>query len=822
MKKPRSILAALVAFCPLLGFASVSSTDALQNLQQGNTRFGAGQSIHPDQTADRRAEVAKGQAPFATILTCSDSRVPVETIFDQGLGDLFVVRVAGNVAKTDEIGSIEYGTEHLGTQLLVVMGHSSCGAVKAVVEGAEIHGSIPQLVDTIVPAVEKARLANPGLTGAPLIEKAVEANVWQSIDNIFENSAAIRELVKTGKLKVIGAVYDLATGMVQWRGEHPEQARLLAYTGGAGQVEHADTTGSTEQASTAAPVAVAATAAPSQEVPATSLGYLTIGLGGVLGALLLLGAYHYSNTGMQRWTVNARLSAGFASVLLVLAGLAVESYLSVNSASDGFVEYRKDARHSMLVGRIQANFLEMRLAAKDFQLTRKNADVEAYVARKAKAAEFIAEGKTEMQQEPERRELLEKVEQQVGEHAAEFSTMANLGQHGGTAAQLAETGRKLAGIGETVDHEVESLKLAIITDQNRVGPVLQAGLQHTQSAVVWLGLGAIVLGASCAYIIARSITVPLRRLAESIGSGADQTAASAGEVSSASQALAEGASEQAASLEETSASLEELSSMTKRNADSSQQAKAAATAARSSADTGAGQMQAMHKAMQTIKSASEDITKILKTIDDIAFQTNILALNAAVEAARAGEHGAGFAVVAEEVRALAQRSANAAKETAAKIEHSVVQSQQGVQISAEVAKSFSEIQARIQQLDQLVGEIATASSEQNQGIGQVTTAVSQMDQVTQSNAGSAEETAAAAEELSSQSMVLKEAVAQLQALTGTRSLATVETRSPITRTTLGNSPRPTARKGESKSTTRPQARLQTVAAVDSEDFFRKN
>lgn len=179
-------------------------------------------------------------------------------------------------------------------------------------------------------------------------------------------------------------------------------------------------------------------------------------------------------------------------------------------------------------------------------------------------------------------------------------------------------------------------------------------------------------------------------------------------------------------------------------------------------------MQAMQQAMQTIKSASDDITKILKTIDEIAFQTNILALNAAVEAARAGEHGAGFAVVAEEVRALAQRSALAARETAAKIEHSVLQSTHGVQISAEVAKSFSEIQGRIQELDTLVAEIAAASGEQNQGIEQVSTAVSQMDKVTQSNAGSAEETAAAAEELNGQSVMLKEAVAQLQTLVGAK------------------------------------------------------
>ncbi len=240
-------------------------------------------------------------------------------------------------------------------------------------------------------------------------------------------------------------------------------------------------------------------------------------------------------------------------------------------------------------------------------------------------------------------------------------------------------------------------------------------------------------------------------------------------VASSSHSLADGSSAQAAALEETSASLEQLNSMTRRNADSAQQAKQAASHARTSADAGFEHMRAMDTAMGAIKASSDDIAKIIKTIDEIAFQTNILALNAAVEAARAGEAGMGFAVVAEEVRALAQRSATAAKETAAKIEDSVAKSQQGAHLSAEVAKSFESIQQQIRHLDQLVGEIATASHEQNQGIGQVTKALSQMDQITQANAGSAEETAAASQELNAQAAVLSEAVVNLATLIGEKS-----------------------------------------------------
>ena len=161
------------------------------------------------------------------------------------------------------------------------------------------------------------------------------------------------------------------------------------------------------------------------------------------------------------------------------------------------------------------------------------------------------------------------------------------------------------------------------------------------------------------------------------------------------------------------------------------------------------------------KAAGDDIAKIIKTIDEIAFQTNILALNAAVEAARAGEAGMGFAVVADEVRNLAQRAAQSAKETAAKIENAVTKTALGVQISEKVAKSLQEIVEKARQVDTLAAEVASASKEQSQGIEQVNGAVAQMDKVTQTNAANAEESASASEELNAQAQTLKEAVTEL-------------------------------------------------------------
>ncbi|MDR3378680.1 MAG: methyl-accepting chemotaxis protein, partial [Verrucomicrobiae bacterium] len=253
----------------------------------------------------------------------------------------------------------------------------------------------------------------------------------------------------------------------------------------------------------------------------------------------------------------------------------------------------------------------------------------------------------------------------------------------------------------------------------------------------------------------------LQRVSSSLHDGANQVASAAGQVSSASQSLAQGSGEQAASLEETSSSLEEMASMTKRNAENAEKVNELAKQARQSADKGVTDMKDMSQAMQAIKISSDDVAKIIRTIDEIAFQTNILALNAAVEAARAGEAGMGFAVVAEEVRNLAQRSAQAAKETTAKIEGAIGKTGQGVELSEKVAKTLNEIVSKVHQVDELASEVSNASREQTQGITQINTAVGEMDKVTQSTAASAEESASAAEELNAQADVMRDVVGEL-------------------------------------------------------------
>jgi len=315
--------------------------------------------------------------------------------------------------------------------------------------------------------------------------------------------------------------------------------------------------------------------------------------------------------------------------------------------------------------------------------------------------------------------------------------------------------------------------------------------RRNEFVVLVITASGIVIGVFCAWLIVRGVTRGITVVAGRLAAESDKANASAVQVAQASQSMANGATQQAASLEETSSSLHEMASMTTRNSENAQNAKTLANQARQTADAGAIEMEQMKVAMDAIKGSSTEISKIIKTIDEIAFQTNILALNAAVEAARAGEAGLGFAVVADEVRNLAQRCAGAAKETADKISASTEKSDQGARISEKMAANLAAIVEKTRQLDERIAEIAQSSHEQSEGIGQLNSAVASMDKITQDNAALSEESSAAAEELKSQAQQVRLAVDELLLMArGSADLHEEAPRPPVAAPAVANVRRP--------------------------------
>ena len=346
-----------------------------------------------------------------------------------------------------------------------------------------------------------------------------------------------------------------------------------------------------------------------------------------------------------------------------------------------------------------------------------------------------------------------------------------------------------------------------------------ASVNQLTMLILIISVVTVVLVLIIAFLFANSIEKPISQIVDNLFESADQVASASEELSSASQQLAEGSSEQASSLEETSATLDESNSMLQQTADNTSKATEISHIAASASEKGSNQMREMMSSMQQIRDSSGELSKIIKVIDDIAFQTNLLSLNAAVEAARAGEAGAGFAVVAEEVRNLAQRSAKAAQDTTEIIEKNVKMSESGVIVAQKVQEALQEINTQSEELSKLIDQINVASKEQSQGIGQINQAMSQMEQVTQQNAANAEETASSSEEMSAQAETLNDIVIRLNALIKSEKAAAESANRNNTNTgerrkqTASNIKRTQPKSlGRSKSTSMAKSKSQTHVA----------
>jgi methyl-accepting chemotaxis protein len=341
-------------------------------------------------------------------------------------------------------------------------------------------------------------------------------------------------------------------------------------------------------------------------------------------------------------------------------------------------------------------------------------------------------------------------------------------------AQGLYTDMNQQAVGPCVERQQKALGLLsrmIAANSERAAQAEQAAESDVMTfnllAVGGTGLGlatALGLGLALSFSISRA----LRRVIAGLSAGAEQVAAAAGQISAASQNLAAGASRQAAGIEEASAAVEEMSAMTRGNAENAGEADRLMRQAVGVVDNANASMESLTISMTEISKASEETSKIIRTIDEIAFQTNLLALNAAVEAARAGAAGAGFAVVADEVRNLARRAADAAKNTAGLIEGTVKSVKAGARSVSETVGSFDAITAHTVRVSGLIAEIAAASAAQSQGIAQVSASVAEIDKIIQQNAADSEEAASSAEELSAQSEQMKSMVDELEAMVAGR------------------------------------------------------
>lgn len=472
---------------------------------------------------------------------------------------------------------------------------------------------------------------------------------------------------------------------------------------------------------------------------------------------------------MNSWTISRRIVFGFAAMVLisvVLGGIALRRLYTVNQSVEQLVD---NALPSILTlreyaGATRDNIFTLLQYADAEPDHRK--DLEDRIATNRNRIDELIKIYEPLISDSEDRRLFEEVKRSRGAFVAVRTRYLDLVRQG-----KAEDYKKLLAEAVIPAYEDTVKAVSACIDYNeKLGTNSgKTGKAVAQTGVLLISIAlgsAILLAGFLSWLIVSSTTRVLRDLATNLDQGSTQTASAARQVSAASQNLSSGASEQAASVEETSASLEEISSMIRSTADNAEKAKSLAGEAHAVAQAGSRTMVEMTQAMAAIDSSSAEVAKIVKNIDEIAFQTNILALNAAVEAARAGEAGAGFAVVADEVRSLAQRSAAAAKETADKIEAAIASSRNGTVSCGKVRESLTQIADKVSSTDALVGEIATAAREQAQGIEQINTAITQMDQVTQSNSASAEESASAAEELDAQAASLKDMVGRLRQLVG--------------------------------------------------------
>jgi methyl-accepting chemotaxis protein/methyl-accepting chemotaxis protein-1 (serine sensor receptor) len=471
---------------------------------------------------------------------------------------------------------------------------------------------------------------------------------------------------------------------------------------------------------------------------------------------------------MSQWGIGRRLFVGIGALvalILVSGGIAIWAGSQMKQQLDRTA--RETARKLNLAQQIAQGAVTLDAEQRRLLLAGLGADQDGQALARRVIRETVQTSKkllSEMEglNSGDGRQLSDisaSLEQWESSHVQVDQLIAN-----GDASAAWDIARKTSG---PLLERVRSSSASLVNDEEKAFAASVEEGDSKYSLMRLLLIGMLIVSATVAAFVAhvvRSVIGTLKNITSDLADGANQVASAAVEVAGAAQGLSQGSSRQAASLEETSAAMVEMTSISRKNAEASHTVADMATEANGLIKTASGALTEMVASMNAIKESSDKVAKIIKTIDEIAFQTNILALNAAVEAARAGEAGMGFAVVADEVRSLAQRSAQAARDTAALIDESIARASDGQRRVGQVADAVSAVSTSAARIKTLVEEVRASSREQIEGIDQVTHAVSDMEKVTQSTAAGAQENAAVGEELSAQAESTMAAIRRLSSL----------------------------------------------------------